>query len=141
KRLLQRQVLEIASREQQRVGQELHDVLLQDLTGLALLADAARHGLGAEGGGRELMAKLSGGLEQLNAKVRALCEGLIPVEIAEGGVGFDESQRRDGGLGSRIMQYRCATLGGQLQILQREGGGTIVSCSTSRTQVPAGRGR
>src|SRR5437762_338850 len=64
KRLLQRQVLEIASREQQRVGQELHDVLLQDLTGLALLADAARHGLGAEGGGRELMAKLSGGLEQ-----------------------------------------------------------------------------
>src|SRR5436189_1076495 len=81
KRQLQRQVLEIASREQQRVGQELHDVLLQDLTGLALLADAARHGLGAEGGGRELMAKLSGGLEQLNAKVRALCEGLIPVEI------------------------------------------------------------
>src|SRR2546429_2175147 len=219
KRLLQRQVLEIASREQQRVGQELHDVLLQDLTGLALLADAARHGLGAEGGGRELMAKLSGGLEQLNAKVRALCEGLIPVEIDEGdlksalealcestrdahgpsvtleadpledldpqtahqfyriareavanavrhghprsivirllqrdagalaleiaddGVGFDESRRRDTGLGSRIMQYRCATLGGQLQIQQREGGGTIVSCSTSRTQVPTGRGR
>src|SRR5437660_330942 len=55
KRLLQRQVLEIASREQQRVGQELHDVLLQDLTGLALLADAARHGLGAAaaGWGRE----------------------------------------------------------------------------------------
>jgi two-component system, chemotaxis family, CheB/CheR fusion protein len=210
KRLLQQHVLEISSQEQQRVGEELHDVVLQDLTGLALLADAARNNLG-EGERRELVAKLASGLGQLNAKVRALCEGLIPLEIGAGdlrsalealcetvrrthglsttleadplvelephtahqlyriareavtnavrhgrprsivirlaerdegalaleiaddGVGFDESRRRDAGLGTRIMQYRCALLGGQLQILQREGGGTIVSVRTSRS--------
>src|SRR5262249_52953947 len=81
RRALQRQVLDIASDEQRRVGQELHDVVLQDLTGLGLLADAARNNVPPSGPAHELMGKLVGGLRRLNVKVRALCEGLVPLEI------------------------------------------------------------
>lgn len=209
RRALQRQVLAMTSDEQRRVGQELHDVVLQDLTGLGLLADAARNNLPTGGAAGELMSKLAGGLRRLNVKVRTLCEGLVPLEIEVGdlnmalqalaestgrahglaisveaepmtgidrqvahqlyrivqealvnivrysrasavnvrlseqqaggsileisddGVGSDEAKRR--GSGARIMQYRCALLGGQLQVLPRPQGGCIVSCSFSRS--------
>jgi PAS domain S-box-containing protein len=84
KRAMQRQVLDIASDEQRRVGQELHDVVLQDLTGLGLLADAARNNVPSAGPAYELVNKLVGGLRRLNVKVRALCEGLVPLEFEVG---------------------------------------------------------
>jgi len=211
KRAMQRQVLDIASDEQRRVGQELHDVVLQDLTGLGLLADAARNNVPPAGPAQELVNKLVGGLRRLNVKVRALCEGLVPLEIEVGdlktalqalaettgrahgltisveaeqltgierqvarqlyrivqealvnivrysqasvvvvrlgeqpaggltleisddGIGSDEAKRRGGGRGARIVQYRCALLGGQLQVLPRPQGGCIVSCTFARS--------
>jgi PAS domain S-box-containing protein len=213
KRSLQRQVLDIASEEQRRVGQELHDVVLQDLTGLGLLADAARNNLVPDGPAQELLSRLVSGLRRLNVKVRALCEGLVPLEIEVGdlktalqaladtasrahgltisieaeqlsdidrqtahqlyriaqealvnvvryshagrvvvrlseqqpdglkleishdGSSSDEANQRDSGLGRRIMQYRCALLGGQLQILPRPEGGSIVSCTFARSMM------
>jgi signal transduction histidine kinase len=210
KRALQRQLLDIASDEQRRVGQELHDVVLQDLTGLGLLADAARNNVPPSGAAHELVNKLVGGLRRLNVKVRALCEGLVPpefgvgdlqaalqalaeatsrahgvkisveagpltgidqqvthqlyrivqealvsivrysqasvvvvrlseqaeglrLEISDDGIGGDEARRHGGGSGARIMQYRCALLGGQLQVLPRPEGGCIVSCTFARS--------
>lgn len=213
KRALQRHVLDIASEEQRRVGQELHDVVLQDLTGLGLLADAARNNLPAAGAAQELVSKVVGGLRRLNVKVRALCEGLVPLEIEVGdlstalqalaetnsrthgltisvevaqlsgidrravqqlyrivqealgsivrysqasavvirlselqtggfrleisddGTGWDESRWRGSGPGVRIMQYRCALLGGQLQITPRPHGGCVVSCAFTRSML------
>jgi two-component system, LuxR family, sensor kinase FixL len=83
---LQREVLEIAAREQQRIGQDLHDGTGQELTGLAMMAER----LTGELAGRSLpqagaAAKIVDGLEQALEHVRALSKGLVPVEVdAEG---------------------------------------------------------
>src|SRR4029077_1159699 len=83
---LQREVLEIAAREQQRIGQDLHDATGQELTGLAMMAER----LTGELAGQSLpqagaAAKIVDGLEQALEHVRALSKGLVPVEVdAEG---------------------------------------------------------
>jgi signal transduction histidine kinase len=200
-----------ASDEQRRVGQELHDVVLQDLTGLGLLADAARNNVPPAGPPQELLNKLVGGLRRLNVRVRALCEGLLPLgievadletalqalaetmsrahglkisveaqqltgidrqaayqlyrivhqalvnivrysqastavvrlgeqqadgftlEISDDGMGGDEARRRGDGPGARVLEYRCALLGGQLRVWSPPRGGRIVSCTFNRS--------
>ena len=49
RKALERQVLEIATREQRRIGQDLHDGLGQELTGIAFLAKALRDRLAERG--------------------------------------------------------------------------------------------
>jgi PAS domain S-box-containing protein len=83
---LERQVTEVASAEHQRIGQELHDGVGQELTGLGLMANALARRLqrspAAEG---HLAAKLVVGLERVRQQVRELCRGLILAELdAEG---------------------------------------------------------
>jgi signal transduction histidine kinase len=78
------ELLDVADHEKRRIGLELRDVVLQDLTGLGLLADAARNNVPPSGPAQELVNKLVGGLRRLNVRVRALCEGLVPPEIEVG---------------------------------------------------------
>ncbi len=86
RKLLQREVLEIAAREQRRIGQDLHDDTGQELTGLAMLAQR----LADELQSRSLpqagtAARIVDGLEQALNHIRALSKGLLPVEVdAEG---------------------------------------------------------
>ncbi|MDH3219455.1 MAG: PAS domain S-box protein [Gammaproteobacteria bacterium] len=80
---LQREILEIPVREQRRIGQELHDGLGQQLTGLGLLATSLVNK--ASKPEHELATRLAAGLQEAIAQVRALSRGLIPVDIdAEG---------------------------------------------------------
>lgn len=85
-RLLQREVLEIASREQRRIGQDLHDHTGQELTGLAMMAQRLCNDLSAAGLPQAAIAeRLVDGLEQVLSHARALSKGLFPVELeAEG---------------------------------------------------------
>jgi two-component system CheB/CheR fusion protein len=64
---LQREILAIPAREQQRIGEELHDGLGQQLTGLSMLAQS-------------LLNKSSESEHEL-AQVRALARGLVPIQI------------------------------------------------------------
>jgi signal transduction histidine kinase len=50
------------------------------------------------------------------------------LRIRDDGAGFDKSQRRPGGMGLRIMEYRARELGGQLTISSAQGTGTCVEC-------------
>lgn len=80
---LQREILEIPVSEQRRIGQELHDGLGQQLTGLGLLATSLLNK--ASKPEHELASKLASGLQDAIAQVRALSRGLMPVDIdAEG---------------------------------------------------------
>jgi PAS domain S-box-containing protein len=80
---LQREILEIPVSEQRRIGQELHDGLGQQLTGLGLLAASLVNK--ASKPEHELATRLAQGLQEAISQVRALARGLIPVDIdAEG---------------------------------------------------------
>jgi PAS domain S-box-containing protein len=83
---LERQVAEVAAGEHRRLGQELHDSVGQELTGLGLLADAlARRLQNSPAAQGHLAAKLALGLERVRQQVRELCRGLILAELdAEG---------------------------------------------------------
>ncbi len=76
---LQREIMEIPVREQRRIGQELHDGIGQQLTGLSMLATSllnkASHPI------HNLASQLATGLQDTLKQVRALSHGMVPTEI------------------------------------------------------------
>ncbi len=76
---LQREILAIPAREQQRIGEELHDGLGQQLTGLSMLAESLLNK--ASKPEYELADQLASGLHEALTQVRALSRGLMPVQI------------------------------------------------------------
>jgi PAS domain S-box-containing protein len=79
---LEREVLEVATLEQRRIGQALHDSTGQELTALMLLAQTLSDKLEQQNPGLQpLAAKLGAGLQRVLSQVRAYSRGLIPVEV------------------------------------------------------------
>ena len=78
RKALEREVLEVSAQEQQRIAQELHDGVGQELTGLGLMANALARRLPetcpAE---QKLAGKLVEGLDRVHQQMRTLCRGLI----------------------------------------------------------------
>ncbi|HVX64261.1 MAG TPA: chemotaxis protein CheB [Pirellulales bacterium] len=86
RKALEREVLEVATLEQQRIGRELHDTTAQELTALGLLAESlaesARENAPVQA---QLAGKLVEGLRRVLSQVRTVSRGLVRVEIdAEG---------------------------------------------------------
>jgi PAS domain S-box-containing protein len=78
---LEHQVLEISSREQRRIGQDLHDVLGQNLTGLALLNRILAQKLAEKDiPEAEDAARVGEMIKQSIAQARALSRGLCPID-------------------------------------------------------------
>ncbi|MCS6770576.1 MAG: CHASE domain-containing protein [Kiritimatiellae bacterium] len=71
-------------REQQRIGQDLHDSLGQKLTGAVFLARAV--GAAGEAERAELLEKLIDLLKESIAQVRRMARGLAPLEVGEEGL-------------------------------------------------------
>ena len=76
---LQREIMEVPVREQRRIGQELHDGIGQQLTGLGMLATSLLNK--ATKPEHSLAAQLADGLQEALSQVRALSRGLVPIEI------------------------------------------------------------
>ena len=80
---LQEDVLRIASLEQRRIGQELHDATQQELTGLGLMAQSLAERLRRTNNNEALTmaARLAKGIERANLNVQFLARGLVPTTI------------------------------------------------------------
>jgi PAS domain S-box-containing protein len=87
RRQLQRQMLEITEREQRRIGQDLHDGIGQQLTGLMLLSDALSKKLAkrsvAENKDVQRIVEL---LAEARVQVHQLSRGLHPVPATAHGL-------------------------------------------------------
>ncbi len=87
RKLLRREVVDIAAREQRRIGQDLHDGAGQELTGLAMMAERLAGELADLGLAQSDAAyKIGDGLQRVLDHIRALTRGLAPVEIDGGGL-------------------------------------------------------
>ena len=214
-RALQQEVVRIATLEQSRIGQELHDGVQQELMGIGLLAEQLSDALRARGPGPEvdLAAKIASGVADTNRHIRELSRGLVPhlvdgsglntalgelarnieerhkvecqfdapevfalddgvvathlyriaqeavsnalkharpasvsislekderearLKVEDDGVGIGPPASRNNGLGLRIMEHRCALIGGALTVAPRDGGGTTVVCAVPRERL------
>ena len=83
---LEREVVEIASLEQRRIGQDLHDSVSQELTALSMLAgDLAKTLRSDPSNASQLVERLVLGLQRSQQELRAVMRGLLPVSVdAEG---------------------------------------------------------
>jgi PAS domain S-box-containing protein len=76
---LEREILEISDREQQRIGQDLHDDLCQNLAGIGLMSEVLEMNLAGTPGAEEarrIAERVQGAIE----KTRMLARGLSPLE-------------------------------------------------------------
>lgn len=211
-RALRAEVLSIATLEQQRIGQELHDSTQQELTGLGLLAENLneilnRHASKADA---DLAGRLASGIALANQHVRSIARGLLPMpieadalpaalselarstqdnyslscrfdcpepvtvgnattathlyriaqeavgnavkhakadtisirlansngdlvlEVVDNGIGIIPQRLPHHGAGLRLMEHRCAVIGGRFSVKEREGGGTVIACAIPR---------
>jgi signal transduction histidine kinase len=83
---LERQVVEIAAQEQRRIGQELHDGVGQELTGLGLMANALAQRLQERDPEQRMATRLVAGLDRVHQQVRTLSRGLVPVLLEAKGL-------------------------------------------------------
>lgn len=83
---LEREVVEIADAEQRRIGQDLHDGLLQHLTGVAAMSEHMRNTMPASERSPGVATKITELLREAIVQARGLARGLYPVEIERDGL-------------------------------------------------------
>jgi PAS domain S-box-containing protein len=79
---LERDVVEAASLEQRRIGQDLHDSVGQELTALNILAKDLAEILPTDpAAAAELVKRVAQGLQRVQREFRAVLRGLLPVPV------------------------------------------------------------
>jgi len=87
-RRLEREIIEMSTRQQQEIGREIHDGLGQELTALLMLASGLERKLSRPDGGLgpEDFAKITQYLKRALDTARSLSKGLAPADIATEGL-------------------------------------------------------
>ncbi|HLW64666.1 MAG TPA: PAS domain S-box protein [Gemmataceae bacterium] len=84
---LEREVLEAASLEQRRIGQDLHDTVAQELTALSMLAkDLAETVQSDPAKAPKLAEQMAQGLKRSQRQLRSVLRGLVPVAVDRSGL-------------------------------------------------------
>jgi PAS domain S-box-containing protein len=87
RKVLEREIVEIASLEQRRIGQDLHDTVSQELTALNVQAsDLAEMLQTAPANVVKLVERISQGVRRSQQELRALMRGLLPVSVETEGL-------------------------------------------------------
>jgi two-component system, LuxR family, sensor kinase FixL len=108
---LEREILEISSREQRRIGHDLHDGVCQQLAGIALLTNTLADRLDAgEVVDPAEAAKLSMLINEANRQTRAVARGLFPVRLEDNGLisALDELTRNSSSLFKINCGFSCS---------------------------------
>ena len=66
-------------------------------------------------------------------RIELACERVrqdLVLTVTDDGVGLCDDATDDRGMGMHIMRYRARSIGGELSIAGRKGGGTVVKCSS-----------
>lgn len=109
-RRLQKEILDISEQEQIRIGQDLHDRLGQELTGIAFLCKGLQSSLEAESHDRSgEVARVVELLNQSIVNARNLARGLHPVALEMGGL-VDALQELAGGT-EELFGIKCQVQG------------------------------
>lgn len=89
RRRLERQLLEVSEHEQRRIGQDLHDGLCQQLSGVGFLLRSVEQQLAASGAPQvESVREIATQLREALTAARQVSHGLHPVRLDEEGLGF-----------------------------------------------------
>lgn len=86
RKALEREVVEIASLEQQRISSDLHDTVGQELTALNMLAKDLSESIDDSAVRAKLVERVSRGLQRCQLDLRVFIRGLLPVEIDQEGL-------------------------------------------------------
>jgi PAS domain S-box-containing protein len=107
---LQREILEISNREQERLGHDLHDGIAQQLMGIALLCKVLQKQLERQAiPEAEQASQIEKLVEDALSQTRSLARGLAPVEIDAGGLetALEDLARRVERLHGVRCHFRC----------------------------------
>jgi signal transduction histidine kinase len=84
---MEREVVEVASQQQQRIAQDLHDSVAQEMTALNLLARQLAETLETDpANAPKLVERIEKGLQRGQRELRAVLQGLLPVAVDRGGL-------------------------------------------------------
>lgn len=87
RRRLEKEILEVSTREQHRIGHDLHDGVCQQLAGISCLTDILAGKLDQQGRPEAAEAhKITGLLNEANKQTRGVARGLFPVQLEENGL-------------------------------------------------------
>jgi PAS domain S-box-containing protein len=87
RRELEQQILHISEQERERIGQDLHDGICQQLAGIGLMCDVLGQTLaGRSRPGAEQAAVIAGKVREIIGQTRRLSRGLCPVVIESEGL-------------------------------------------------------
>ncbi len=107
RRRLEREVLEVSEEERRRIGQDLHDNLGQQLTGIGLLSRGLAHRLAArEASEAEDAAEIERLVKEADEQARGLARGLVPVDLEAKGLA--DALRRLAGQAEHLYDVRCS---------------------------------
>ncbi len=87
RRHLEKEVLEVSTREQQRISQDLHDTVGQELTGLSYMARSLARKLSERDAAEaDLAEEIVSAMQRTLGEVRGAIRGLAPVEVDVNGL-------------------------------------------------------
>ena len=111
-RELEREILAISEREQQRLGQDLHDDLCQQLAGISFLSERLAGRLTAQGAATAAQAReITRMLEHAMTRTRDLARGLSPVGLQANGLA--DALRALAAHTKKVFQRDCRFRGGE----------------------------
>jgi two-component system CheB/CheR fusion protein len=110
RKMLQQELLSIAAAEQRRIGQDLHDDIGQELTGLTMKAETLMEIVTERQiPERDLAADIVAGLDRTRRKVQTLSRDMVPIEIDANGLvsSLEELTDRLGHLHHISCNFEC----------------------------------